>query len=347
MIKQKFQHIIGFALTGILFLSCSQNSYSQANWVKIGLQDDKYIIGIDSSVQYEGQQVMTVNSIDAQINGFGGIKQNVTADKYLGKRIRMTGYMKTYNVIEKAAFWLRIDQAGSKMYVLDNMNDRPIKGTTDWKKYEIVLDVPPEALSFAYGAMLHNAGQIWFAKIKFEIVDNTVPLTIEKLISPAQIIDARSNWKKGGNQPDKYEVKIDSTVKFEGQNVMTIRSLEEELYGYGTASQSFIPDPYRGKRLRMSGYIRSKDVEVYAGFWMMVDKPESANPSGVMDNMARRPIKGTVDWKKYEIVIDVPQDASNIFYGSLLSNTGQIWFAKIKFEIVDNTVPLTIEKVKY
>ncbi len=65
--------------------------------------------------------------------------QNSKPGKYIGKRIRMTGYMKSKNVAAWAAFWLRVDQADSKQFLsFDNMNNREIKGTTDWKKYEII-----------------------------------------------------------------------------------------------------------------------------------------------------------------------------------------------------------------
>ncbi len=104
--------------------------------------------------------------------------QNCSPENYAGKRVRMTGYMKSKDVAESAAFWFRIDANGSKEPSnFDNMNNRPIKGTTDWKKYEIVLDVASDASNLAYGALLSGTGQIWFDNITLEIVDNSVPST--------------------------------------------------------------------------------------------------------------------------------------------------------------------------
>jgi hypothetical protein len=39
------------------------------------------------------------------------------------------------------------------------MDDRPIRGSTDWKSYSIVPDVPAEAAALAYGILLRGAGQ--------------------------------------------------------------------------------------------------------------------------------------------------------------------------------------------
>ena len=95
-----------------------------------------------------------------------------------------------------------------------------------------------------------------------------------------------------------------------------------------------IPNSYAGKKITLVGYVKTENVtEGYAGLWMRID------PSVAFDNMSSRGIKGTTDWKKYEIVLDVPTNASNLAYGALLNGTGQIWFSNLKFEIVDNSVP--------
>jgi hypothetical protein len=59
----------------------------------------------------------------------------------------------------------------------DGKKDRSIKGTTEWTKHEIILDVPANASNIAFGALLSGTGQIWFADLHFDIVDNTVPTT--------------------------------------------------------------------------------------------------------------------------------------------------------------------------
>jgi len=102
-------------------------------------------------------------------------------DKYLGKRVKMTGYLKPKDVTDWAGFWFRVDQPGLQQFLsFDNMRDRPIKGTTNWKKYEIVLDVPKGASNIAFGALLSNTGQIWLDNVNFEIVDNFVSTTGQK-----------------------------------------------------------------------------------------------------------------------------------------------------------------------
>ena len=57
------------------------------------------------------------------------------------------------------------------------MEDRRIIRTTDWKKFEIVLDVPNEAYNIIVGVALHGLGQIWIDELDLQIVDSSIPVT--------------------------------------------------------------------------------------------------------------------------------------------------------------------------
>jgi len=64
------------------------------------------------------------------------------------------------------------------------MDKRPIKGTADWQKYDLVLDVPVETYQIVFGVNLRGHGQIWIDDIKLENVGLDVPTTTFK--SPAE-----------------------------------------------------------------------------------------------------------------------------------------------------------------
>jgi hypothetical protein len=149
-----------------------------AGWFNAGSQPQSYEMGIAKGAGQNGKNAATIKSIDKTIDGFGTLMQQCSPNKYLGKRVRMTGYVKSENVAAWAGLWFRVDQSGSKQPLsFDNMENRAIKGTTGWKKYEIVLDVPNAASNIAFGALLAGTGQIWFDNLTFEIVDNSVQTT--------------------------------------------------------------------------------------------------------------------------------------------------------------------------
>jgi hypothetical protein len=164
------------ALVAGLIVLCSFDIPS--GWFVAGSKPKSYSMGIDKGSGQNGTNAATIKSIDKNFTGFGTLMQQCLPTAYLGKRVRMTGYLKSEKVVQWAGLWLRVDQEGStQSLAFDNMSDRPIKGTTAWTKCEIVLDVPSNASKLAYGALLSGTGQIWFDDIQFEVVDNTVPVT--------------------------------------------------------------------------------------------------------------------------------------------------------------------------
>lgn len=150
-------------------------------------------------------------------------------------------------------------------------------------------------------------------------------------------------WSKAGSKPKSYEMGIDKGAGQDGKNCASIKSKEKKIEGFGTLMQSFKPDKYRGKKIRMTGFMKSFEVKSWAGFWLRVDQADSKT-SLSFDNMRDRAVKGTTEWTKYEIVLDVPDKASDIAFGALLNGTGQIWFDNLNFEVVDNSVPSTNKK---
>jgi hypothetical protein len=149
-----------------------------------------------------------------------------------------------------------------------------------------------------------------------------------------------AGWFKAGSDPGKYEMGIDSGSGYKKGNAATIVSNTGSISGFGTLMQGFAPGSYSGKRVRMTGYMKSKDVKDWAGFWLRIDGKDKGNELG-FDNMNNRPVKGTTDWKQYSIVLDVDTTAVNIAYGVLLAGTGQVWFDDVNFEIVGDDVPET------
>lgn len=155
-----------------------------------------------------------------------------------------------------------------------------------------------------------------------------------------------SGWFRAGSKPLSYRMTIDSTSEKEKRQTLTIKSIDKKIDGFGTIMQTISPGKYLGKRICMTGYLKSKDVDKWAGFWMRVDDSMSMEGSdykqpNAFDNMQDRPIKGTKGWKKYKIVLDVDSSSNNIAFGVLLVGTGQIWFEKINLRVVDKTVSTT------
>lgn len=154
-----------------------------------------------------------------------------------------------------------------------------------------------------------------------------------------------NGWLIEGSQPQSYEMGIDKGASKDGSNCATIKSIDKKIKGFGTLMQICeIDNKFRGKRVRMTGLLKTKNVSTWAGLWFRVDRECSKHHAG-FDNMQNgkrdRSIHGTTDWATYEIVLDVPADASEYAFGALLVGKGQIWFDDIRFETVDLSIATT------
>lgn len=147
-------------------------------WILAGTAPKDYQVSVLSEKR-DGNNVVLLESVaNSYPSKFGTLSQYCSADQYLGKRVRMTGYLKSENVKNWAGMWFRINDSLQKNVLsFDNMYGRPIKNTTDWKKYEIVLDVPQQAGVMAFGVLLEGSGKVWISDISFEVVDKSVPTT--------------------------------------------------------------------------------------------------------------------------------------------------------------------------
>ena len=162
----------------LLLVTIALTSFDKpTGWLKGG-DPEKYEMGVEKGVGPKGKNAGTIKSLKSDIEeDFATLMQNFRPGTYLGKRVRMSGIMKTKNVSAWAGFWFRVDPNLGFDNMHDGKKDVSIGGTNDWKEYSVVVDVPEGATNIAFGALMAGTGQMWFTNVKFEIVDKSVQTT--------------------------------------------------------------------------------------------------------------------------------------------------------------------------
>jgi hypothetical protein len=148
-------------------------------------------------------------------------------------------------------------------------------------------------------------------------------------------------WQLAGDDPSCYHLDRDSVVTYGGKPSGRLMSVGE-CQSFGTMVQCIDPADYAGKRIRFSAYVKARDVRDWAGLWMRVDGEGGCGTTLAFDNMSARPIKGSRDWARYEIVLNVGKEAKNICLGLLLQGKGNVWLSGVSFEAVSTAVPVTV-----
>ena len=138
---------------------------------------DAFRVGVDRSVQHGGRASGHITARSPTSAGFGALNQLVRADSYRGKRVRLSAYVRTRDVgMNGAGIWMRVDGNGG-MLALDNMLDRAIRGTADWRLVSVVLDVPVDAEGIAFGFLLASSGEAWADDFTLAIVGSDIDVT--------------------------------------------------------------------------------------------------------------------------------------------------------------------------
>ncbi|NUO83754.1 T9SS type A sorting domain-containing protein [candidate division KSB1 bacterium] len=136
-------------------------------------------------------------------------------------------------------------------------------------------------------------------------------------------------WSKGGSRPQDYDMGGDPTVSHGSANGGFIKSKVATINGFGTYLTSIAPGQYRNQAIKLSAYVKTVNVASFAGLWMRVD---AGNQTLSFDNMGTRPLVGTMDWEQYEIILDVPENSTAIFFGLTIDGTGEAYVDGLQIE---------------
>ncbi len=153
-------------------------------WFVTGDAPDKYEMGLDPAVTHENRPCVTIKALP-EPTAFAGLAQTFKANVYRGKRLRFSAAVRSVDVDNCAALFMRVGGANGKSLAFDNMLHRQINGTNDWAHHAIVLDVAEDAEDIIFGFFLSLNGQVWITDVSLDAVDRDVPTTdVQAEIAP-------------------------------------------------------------------------------------------------------------------------------------------------------------------
>jgi hypothetical protein len=101
----------------------------------------------------------------------------------------------------------------------------------------------------------------------------------------------------------------------------------------GNLMQSFSAAAYRGKTVRLRGWVRveAASPEDRAQMWLHVDRPNGR--LGFVDDMDDRPVRPS-DWTSCEIVAEIDRDAQFLDFGVTAIGRGRVWVDDVTLDVV-------------
>jgi hypothetical protein len=175
-----------------------------SGWVRVGGQlPATYVVGIDNATTHGGHSATAMAGTDSVSAFFTGIGQVVKADQYRGKRVRFRAWVKTEGIAGSgpAGLWMRVDGQELEL-AFDNSASHTLRGSTDWRQVEVILDVAQNAVGIAFGALIHGSGVLVVDDMTFEVIPATGP-TSDQLSGPVPVpgFDAITSYTNAPTAP--------------------------------------------------------------------------------------------------------------------------------------------------
>lgn len=123
-----------------------------------------YSVSLDSTNAKSGKYALGIEFIGDSVSF--QVVSLILPYNYNGEKINLSGYIKTENVTEGfAGLWMWIEPAIAG----DTLRDK-VTGTSDWKRYEITLDMNPlKTQKIIIGGYLKGNGKMWLDDLKVTI----------------------------------------------------------------------------------------------------------------------------------------------------------------------------------
>ena len=150
-----------------------------AGWFKAGSHPAEYDMGLDESVRRDtGKSSATVKSVVEKPAGIRHPDADVTTRR-VPRQARASLRVREVRQGQRSGpgLWFRVDGPNNSTLAFDNMQQRAIKGTTDWTATRSCSTCPTRRERLAFGILLAGGGQVWMDDLNFEVVPATVKTT--------------------------------------------------------------------------------------------------------------------------------------------------------------------------
>ncbi|MEM9834541.1 MAG: S41 family peptidase [Bacteroidota bacterium] len=176
---------------------------------------DDYAVQLDTTTVYSGKYSVAIfPQAGAGQQSFGSISHPISAN-YTGSNIVLEGYMKLENVEDGfAGLMLRIDGEGRSLG-FDNMQERNIQGTQDWKQYTVSLPYPEGAERIYVAGLLTGTGKAWFDDFTLSI-DGTDVQQIVPVEKPKPLATQDQEFDEGSS------IELENLTDTQIQNFYTL-----------------------------------------------------------------------------------------------------------------------------
>ncbi len=315
----------------VTFLDAVPMNFANSVFTPDGNRDGTFIVEVDPNTRRTTNSAPAIHikgpiADDGTVTNNGNMgSDNSSSTKYFvtdqsvlyGKRIRLTGWLKTSDLKGWGSAFMIILGLDGTLLKVDSMGDRFIYGATDWQQVEFVTDVPKQPCIIYFGPDLYGPGELWGDDFQIDLAPADEPVTDD------------SAWCQTTQSRNTYTETMDFKTEHDGHPTVC---LADTLNGapprgqwtwWGRKIRPPDCDKYIGHTMRMTGWIKTENV---SGRLEPTIRPWNANGKYGRDSMTKdNSLKGTRDWTKFTVTCVIPDDTLHIDTAFILYGSGKVW----------------------
>ncbi len=304
-------------------------------WQPFGVQPGGYVGGADKHASHSGALSLSLAYTGTTPAGRGTLGQTVSAARFRGQRLRVSAYLRTQDVERGAGLAVTLSPVRATTFALairDTMEGRAVRGSHDWQRYDVVVDVPNTDMSLAFGVWLDGRGTVWLDDVQLEAVGDDVPTTyalgLPDKPSNLSFADGAAGWSLDANRWSDWTFGVVPDAR-SGAPAARLASVARFPNGEAFVQQYVNARPYRGKRVRFDGMVRATDMAGGAGLALTASSQRM-----VWNARSQRLLSGTLDWTPVSVSFDVPDNAEMLHLRLYLFGPGQFWVSGLRLDVV-------------
>ncbi|MGO1752321.1 MAG: S41 family peptidase [Psychroflexus sp.] len=193
--------------------------YKPTYWQHLGVSKDMNMQG----EAYSSVRVNRYTEVD-ESNGFGNLSVSINAEKYKGKEIKYSGWIKLKEGSKGTGhLWMRIDKSDNTLGFFENMDANPIK-SNEWKQYEIIGKIDDLASGIYFGSFIKGKGTMFLDDVRLHYKENNewVEIPIKNNDFEAQTLGKRNEQSAWTGNSVGYSYTFSTTEIKEGKQSAVI-----------------------------------------------------------------------------------------------------------------------------
>jgi erythromycin esterase len=173
-----------------------------------------------------------------------------------------------------------------------------------------------------------------------ELLTDPVPAAGERPIhdEPTNLgfESGHAGWIKVGSFCDDYSMRVSEEAARSGSAGCVIEC-EPDIGQHSMSLHQYVSaEPYRGRCIRISAWLRGADMDGWAALWVEGHgAPPDLAQSNEYYDLYDDSVRGNSEWTRQEIELTVGSRQEAIYFGIVCFGTGTLWVDDVSIEVVD------------